>query len=832
MHSLLRHSAFRNPHSAFKTAIITTTTSLAIISLSLFTLFARAAAANTPGATPDAAFTLDADFPGGNIEVLGIEGNTVRVKQRQGDGTGTGFYWSFRIRGAGGRTLEFQFEKNIIGAHGPAVSADGGNTWRWLDDKSVKKPSKTFKYSFAPGEKELFFSSVVNYTEKELKRFLEKHKKVAELKVGTLCKSGKGRDVELLRIRGMEKKEKFKVLLTSRHHASETMASHVLEGIIEAALSGTPDGQWLRENVDFMIVPLVDKDGVEDGDQGNSRPPHDHNRDYAGEVQAVHPEVRAIREQVPPWLEGLPLFFLDMHCPLPDRHFFFFLGGSNARFNEILEAERKGPVPFAKGTLKERGAPPPSVPSTPAMNRARGTVTSQAWASRLPGVACATAAEIPHFNAEGVVMTAETSRLLGRDLARAIRVFLETRGDAAEKSAMPAPSAITSAARPSPDVSPINEAGPNGLNAAVASRTWQGIPGLERTAKGRMFFTWFTGGTKEPMPENMVLLCHSDDDGKTLSPLQVMAAPKDGSRCFDPVPWIDPKGRLWYLFNRGNKTSGEHGVHARICENPDAPEPVFGPEFRVGFDVPYSFRMNKPTVLSTGEWVMPVTFVNEPVFDWVVGKQKDKQQHLEGVAVSRDEGKTWKLHGAVSSPPWALEGMVTELKDGRLWLLIRTGAGHLWESFSTDKGVTWSEGRRSKIESPGSRFFIRRLSSGNLLLVNHHNFDRNHKGQGLRSHLTAQISTDDGRTWSRGLLLDWRQGVSYPDGVEDKDGMIWITYDYDRGGSRDADNSGHGYILMAKFREEDVAQRKNASGAIVLRHVINRLDPPSRPAKK
>lgn len=32
----------------------------------------------------------------------------------------------------------------------------------------------------------------------------------------------------------------------------------------------------------------------------------------------------------------------------------------------------------------------------------------------------------------------------------------------------------------------------------LAKRTWQGIPGLERTAKGRVFVSWFTGGTREP----------------------------------------------------------------------------------------------------------------------------------------------------------------------------------------------------------------------------------------------------------------------------------------------------------------------------------------------
>jgi hypothetical protein len=351
---------------------------------------------------------------------------------------------------------------------------------------------------------------------------------------------------------------------------------------------------------------------------------------------------------------------------------------------------------------------------------------------------------------------------------------------------------------------------PGALHAATAididlkKRTWQGIPGLERTTNGRVFLSWFTGGPREPAAENTVLLTYSDDGGDTFLPPQAMARPwTDGTRCFDPTLWIDPKGRLWYIFNRGNKDTGRHDVWARICEDPDGEIPVFGEEFRVGFAAPYAFRMNKPTVLSTGEWTMAVTFADETIKDWFAFAKQ-----LQGVAVSSDEGRTWELHGALKAPEWALEGMVTELKDGRLWLLIRTGGGFLWESHSADKGRTWSEAKPGNIANPGSRFFIRRLASGNLLLVNHHKFEG-------RSHLTAQISTDDGETWNDGLLLDERGGISYPDGVEDRDGLIWITYDIDRGGA--------GGILLARFKEEDVLAGKDVSGAVRLRQVVNAI---------
>jgi hypothetical protein len=343
-----------------------------------------------------------------------------------------------------------------------------------------------------------------------------------------------------------------------------------------------------------------------------------------------------------------------------------------------------------------------------------------------------------------------------------------------------------------------------------------GIPALERTGQGRVFVAWTTGGMTEPSRVNTCVLCRSDDGGRTFTPAEALALPRsDGSRCYDAALWIDPNGRLWYLFNRGSRDAAIKDVHARLCEAPDAETPVFGPEFRVGFDeatAPYAFRLNKPTVLSSGEWLLPVTYSHTPLHAGWESDKADwgKEPTLQGAAISTDAGKSWQLRGAVSAPPFALEGIITELQDGRLWLLNRSNpVGFLWESFSHDKGQTWSAGRASTIPGPGARFFIRRLSSGHLLLVNHYKF----KG---RSHLTARLSTDDGRTWNEGLLLDERNGAAYPDGVQDRDGLIWITYDRDR--------LGAGEILLAKFREEDVAAGKDVSGAVSLRQVINRLE--------
>ena len=104
-----------------------------------------------------------------------------------------------------------------------------------------------------------------------------------------------------------------------------------------------------------------------------------------------------------------------------------------------------------------------------------------------------------------------------------------------------------------------------------------------------------------------------------------------------------------------------------------------------------------------------------------------------------------------------------------------------------------SEGGPAKTVThiPNARFFIRRLESGNLLLVRH-----NPPKMNQRSHLAAFLSEDDGVTWKGGLMLDVRKYVSYPDGVQAPDGTIYITYDFERTKARQ--------ILMAVFTEEDV----------------------------
>ena len=325
--------------------------------------------------------------------------------------------------------------------------------------------------------------------------------------------------------------------------------------------------------------------------------------------------------------------------------------------------------------------------------------------------------------------------------------------------------------------------------AAAIGQSWAGIPGVEATPAGRIFVTWFSGGSREPMPENTIYLCHSDQNhsdqaSRTFSKPVIIAAPKESARAYDPCLWLDPAGRLWLIFNRGNKDAAEFGVYARICSQPDAPEPAWSSEFQIDLSVPFAFRLNKPLPLSTGEWIMPVTYSRQQTRQWFAGEAQ-----LQGAAVSRDQGQSWRLYGAVHAPHWALENMIMEKTDGSLSMYIRTGAGTIWLSESHDHGRSWTQARPTTITNPGSRFFIRTLPDGQWLLINSPDPEK-------RTGMVAQLSSDQGSTWRGQLILDERDQVSYPDAAITRDSIIYAVHDHDRAGAAE--------IWLSCFSQADI----------------------------
>lgn len=167
---------------------------------------------------------------------------------------------------------------------------------------------------------------------------------------------------------------------------------------------------------------------------------------------------------------------------------------------------------------------------------------------------------------------------------------------------------------------------------------------------------------------------------------------------------------------------------------------------------------------------------------------------------SDDGGTTWQRSPAKLTAPCeggynggnygACEPTVLELQDGRVWMLIRTQAGYLYESFSTD-GVNWSKARPSRFPSSNSPAFPIRLADGRIVIFwNNCVMPPRVDGQGVyagRDALHAAISDDEGKTWwgFREVYRDptrnssppktGDRGTAYPHATLTRDGKILLV---------------------------------------------------------
>lgn len=297
------------------------------------------------------------------------------------------------------------------------------------------------------------------------------------------------------------------------------------------------------------------------------------------------------------------------------------------------------------------------------------------------------------------------------------------------------------------------------------SRRWNGICSVI-TAGNNIFVAWQTGGVREPDPTNLnyIAIAASKDGGATwIDPFIVIDPVDEAVEARVPQFYRNPEGKIYLLFSYSTI-----GIHCIEFHNLD------GDLLGVTYEDPFYIGVNnssftKPTILSDGS----ILYLSGKAETYVIR--------------STDNGKSFQRIASIESEsPVAArvfaESVVIEKKDGTLWGLRRLENavnGGIEQSFSADKGLTWTTFQANlpaPLTSPGSRFTMCRLQSGNLLFVT------NAAGMGgtNRTRMTAYLSTDDGETWPHALLLDPLMS-SYPDIWEDN-GKIYIAFDKDRYG--------------------------------------------------
>ena len=141
----------------------------------------------------------------------------------------------------------------------------------------------------------------------------------------------------------------------------------------------------------------------------------------------------------------------------------------------------------------------------------------------------------------------------------------------------------------------------------------------------------------------------------------------------------------------------------------------------------------------------------------------------------RNNGSLWSrtpaIHNAMEVS--AIQPTILDWAPNRLQILCQSKQGKVYESWSDDRGKSWSRMIKTALPNPNSPVDGVVLNDGRALLVYNHSSTS-------REQLHVAMS-NDGRNWSAAYVLEDDLGeYSYPAVIQTGDGLVHITYTWQR----------------------------------------------------
>ncbi|MEO7309960.1 MAG: sialidase family protein [Chitinophagaceae bacterium] len=285
------------------------------------------------------------------------------------------------------------------------------------------------------------------------------------------------------------------------------------------------------------------------------------------------------------------------------------------------------------------------------------------------------------------------------------------------------------------------------------------------TPKGIMA-AWF-GGTKEGNKDVCIWTSNLVNNKWTAPKKVAEGIINDTLRyaCYNPVLYQVPHGELLLFYKIGPNVGGWKAWMMRSKDNGQTwskrealPDGFLGP------------IKNKPELID-GVLICPSSTEKD---GWKV--------HFE---YTRDWGKTWTKSVDINDGKTvsAIQPSILKYKDGRLQVLCRSMNRTVNQSWSSDRGKTWSPVTASSLPNNNSGTDAVTLKDGRQLIVYNHvkPADSLPRGKGARTPLNVAISKD-GKKWYAALILEDSpiNQYSYPSVIQSKDGMIHIVYTWRR----------------------------------------------------
>uniref|UniRef100_A0AAQ4RGT4 Cytosolic carboxypeptidase 1 n=1 Tax=Gasterosteus aculeatus aculeatus TaxID=481459 RepID=A0AAQ4RGT4_GASAC len=198
----------------------------------------------------------------------------------------------------------------------------------------------TFSTSFSHKDDVCYFAYHYPYTYSTLKMHLSKLEALRTpqiyLRQDVLCQTLGGNSCPLLTITAMPESNsndyicQFRnrplIFLSARVHPGETNASWVMKGTLEFLMGTSPLAASLREAYIFKIVPMLNPDGVVNGNHRCSLSGEDLNRQWQNPNPELHPTIYHTKSllQYLAHIQRAPLVFCDYHGHSRKKNVFMY----------------------------------------------------------------------------------------------------------------------------------------------------------------------------------------------------------------------------------------------------------------------------------------------------------------------------------------------------------------------------------------------------------------------------------------------------------------------------------------------------------------------------
>jgi hypothetical protein len=206
--------------------------------------------------------------------------------------------------------------------------------------KQSQKQSKpgsyvlTFDHTFEHSEDLVYFAYCLPYTYTDLQRYLSKMednpKSSSVVRRTELCRTLAGNVCDLLTITAPSKSpqelnSRIGVVFTARVHPGESNASFIMQGILDFLAGDSVAAAALRKQYVFKIVPMLNPDGVINGNYRCSLAGVDLNRRWSNPDPLQHPTVYHTKQLLKRIKKMRPIgLIMDIHGHSLKQGAFFY----------------------------------------------------------------------------------------------------------------------------------------------------------------------------------------------------------------------------------------------------------------------------------------------------------------------------------------------------------------------------------------------------------------------------------------------------------------------------------------------------------------------------